>query len=114
MINLNNTTYCFRFADQVSVGDEVAAQKNDELLPEKVVNVSSFTMSGTSHLKYTFISCKFAISTQYNIFNNNKNFTYFINNSDSTNYIGHVILVLNDVNIYKKKVSICLYVPFLI
>ena len=38
--------YCFRYADQVSVGDEVAIQKDDQLLPVRVVNISSITMSG--------------------------------------------------------------------
>ena len=55
LITLKNTTYCFRYADQVSVGDEVAFPKDDEFLPTKLVNVSSFTMPGICHLKFVFI-----------------------------------------------------------
>ena len=74
-MTLNNAKYCFRYADQVSVGDEVAAQIDDELLPKKVVNVSSSTMPGICHLKYVFISI--VISIHCNIFNNNINLTHF-------------------------------------
>ena len=36
----------YRYADQVSVGDEVLVLRNDELMPAKVMNVSSIIMQG--------------------------------------------------------------------
>ena len=36
----------FRFADQVTVGDEVLIQMNNYLTPGKVINVSSSDMQG--------------------------------------------------------------------
>ena len=36
----------FRFAEQISVGDEVIIPRNDELTPAKVTNVSVITMQG--------------------------------------------------------------------
>ena len=45
-----NNTLLYRYASQVSVGDEVLVLRNDELMPVKVVNVSSLIMQGNSHL----------------------------------------------------------------
>ena len=46
----------FRYADYVSVGDEVLAiQKHDELIPAKVINVSSFNMQGTFYPYMSFL-----------------------------------------------------------
>ena len=36
----------FRYADLVTVGDEVLIQENFQLNPSKVVNISSFLMQG--------------------------------------------------------------------
>ena len=38
--------YFFRYAEQLSNGDEVLIQKNFELSPEKVINVSDIIMTG--------------------------------------------------------------------
>ena len=38
--------YFFRYAEQLSSGDEVLIQKNFELSPEKVINVSDIIMTG--------------------------------------------------------------------
>ena len=48
--------FCFRYADEVSVGDEVLAQGNDEFIPEKVLNVSTFPLQG-NHNFCLFLSC---------------------------------------------------------
>ena len=36
----------YRYADQVSVDDEVMVLRNDELMTARVMNVSSFMMQG--------------------------------------------------------------------
>ena len=36
----------FRFADKILMGDDVLVNGNDELSPEKVTNVTGFTMQG--------------------------------------------------------------------
>ena len=41
----------FRYADQVSIGDEVLVRRNDELIPGNVTNISSFMMQGINHFK---------------------------------------------------------------
>ena len=38
--------YIFRYADQVSLDDEVLVNKNDEFIPTRVINVSSLMMQG--------------------------------------------------------------------
>ena len=38
--------FCFRYADQVSVGDEILVQENNELIPDKVIKKSNFVMEG--------------------------------------------------------------------
>ena len=38
--------FLFRFAEQISVGDEVIIPRNDELTPAKVTNVSVIAMQG--------------------------------------------------------------------
>ena len=45
-----NNMLLYRYASQVSVGDEVLVLRNDELMPVEVVNVSSLIMQGKSHL----------------------------------------------------------------
>ena len=51
---------CFlRYAEQLSIGDEVLIQNNFELSPEKVVNVSDISRTGKNHsffLVYYFCS----------------------------------------------------------
>ena len=43
----SSTTICFfRYADQVSIGNEVLVEGNDELTPAKVINVNSSSMQG--------------------------------------------------------------------
>ena len=37
----------FRFADQVAIGDEVLLYRKDELVPIKVLKISSILMKGT-------------------------------------------------------------------
>ena len=36
------------YTDEVSVGDDVLVQENDELIPAKVIRVASALMQGTS------------------------------------------------------------------
>ena len=36
----------FRYADKISIGDEVLAQENDDLTPAKVTDTPSFTLQG--------------------------------------------------------------------
>ena len=43
---ITNNIFCSRFADQVSVGDEVMVLDNDKLRPEKVINISDLIMQG--------------------------------------------------------------------
>ena len=38
--------FIFRYADRVSVGDEILAQVNDEMVPTKVINVSNLILQG--------------------------------------------------------------------
>ena len=38
--------FLFRFAEQISVGDEVIIPRNDELTPAKITNVSVIAMQG--------------------------------------------------------------------
>ena len=38
--------YSFRFADKISVGDEVLVEGYDDFKPVKVVNVTMFVMPG--------------------------------------------------------------------
>ena len=47
-----NVFISFRYADQVSVGDEVLLQVNDELTPVKVTHVSNIILQG-NYLKTT-------------------------------------------------------------
>ena len=42
----HNNMLWYRYADQVSVGDEVMVLRNDKLMSAKVMNVSSFIMQG--------------------------------------------------------------------
>ena len=44
--NLNHLSFSYSYAGQVSVGDEVLVQKDDNILPAKVINVSSIIMQG--------------------------------------------------------------------
>ena len=44
----------FRYAAQVSVGDEVIIARNDKLMPAKVTNVSRIIIQGNS-LSYLFV-----------------------------------------------------------
>ena len=53
----------YRYADQVSVGDEVMVLRNDKFMPAKVMNVSNLIMQGNYSL-----SC-----IDVNIFVNPKN-----------------------------------------
>ena len=41
-----NGIYCFRYANQVSVGDEILVQENNKLIPDKVIKKSDFVMEG--------------------------------------------------------------------
>ena len=44
--NLNHLSFSYSYAGQVSVGDEILVQKDDNILPAKVINVSSIIMQG--------------------------------------------------------------------
>ena len=44
----------YRYADQVSVGDEVMVLRNDKLMPAKVMNGSSLIMNGNYSLSYFY------------------------------------------------------------
>ena len=41
---------CFRYANNISLGDEVLVNKNDQLIPEKVENISILLMQGNGIL----------------------------------------------------------------
>ena len=41
--------YFLRYVGQLSEGDEVLSQKNFDLSPEKVVNISDISMQGKNH-----------------------------------------------------------------
>ena len=38
--------FCFRYADQVSIDDEILVQENNKLIPDKVIKKSDFVMEG--------------------------------------------------------------------
>ena len=42
--------FCFRFAEQVSINDEVLVQEKNEFAPAKVINVSHMKMQGIHHV----------------------------------------------------------------
>ena len=39
--------FLLRFADQIAIGDEILVNKKDELVPTKVLKISSLLMKGT-------------------------------------------------------------------
>ena len=43
-----------RFAHDIAAGDCVLIQKNDQLVPEKVINVSSIAIQGNNFVVSTF------------------------------------------------------------
>ena len=45
----------FRFADKVSIGNEILVEGNDHLTPAKVMNIRSFTMEGNPQLTLIFL-----------------------------------------------------------
>ena len=51
----------FRYADQVSHGDEVLVNENNDLIPVKIISVSNFTLQGKHYLQMIFISLCFLI-----------------------------------------------------
>ena len=57
--------FSYRYADQVSVGDEVMVLRNDKLMPSKVMDVSSLTMQGNYNISYIclHLSCIFSHPT---------------------------------------------------
>ena len=54
------TDLFYRYADQVSVGDEVLLQVKDELAPAKVTNVSNVILQG-KYLLRKITTCPFSI-----------------------------------------------------
>ena len=46
--------FCFRYADRVSVGDEILVQENNELIPDKVIKKSTFVMEGKNLFKIVY------------------------------------------------------------
>ena len=55
------TIFGFRYADQVSVGDEVLAQGNEEFTSEKILNVSTFPLQGNQNCCLIIIRLVFQI-----------------------------------------------------
>ena len=49
-----NGIYYYRYADQVSVGDEILVQNNNELIPDKVIEESKFVMEGKNLFKIVY------------------------------------------------------------
>ena len=49
LVSFNFTVMSFRYAEQVSNGDEVLVQGNYKLNPQKVVNVSDISLPGNNH-----------------------------------------------------------------
>ena len=47
--NFSAMEYFLRYAGQLSKGDEVLIEKNFEVIPEKVVNISDISMQGRNH-----------------------------------------------------------------
>ena len=41
-----------RYANQLSIGDEILVQENNELIPEQVINVSNIIMQGNHYFKF--------------------------------------------------------------
>ena len=50
-----NTIFLFSYADEVSVGDEVMALRNDNLIVAKVINISSLFMQGNKIISAVFV-----------------------------------------------------------
>ena len=48
-----------RYADQLSIGDEVLVERNSELAPEKVINISIYHMQGRPYFKYLDFASQF-------------------------------------------------------
>ena len=46
------TCYCFSYAEDVSVNDEVLVQGSNNLVPAKVIKVSNSVMQGNYNVKY--------------------------------------------------------------
>ena len=46
--------FCFRYADQVSVGDEILVQEINELIPDKVIKKCTFVMEGKNLFKIVY------------------------------------------------------------
>ena len=45
----------FRYAEDITIGDDLLVQINSKLIPKKVIQVSSFTMQGDNVVpKYNF------------------------------------------------------------
>ena len=38
----------FRYADQVSIGDEVLVERNNQLIPENITKISNVKMQGNT------------------------------------------------------------------
>ena len=49
ILNLWAFILYLRYAGQVSVGDEVLVNKNGEMIPTEIVNISDFIMQGNNH-----------------------------------------------------------------
>ena len=45
-ITASNESVSNRYADQVSIGDEVLLERNNKIIPAEVLDVSSFIMQG--------------------------------------------------------------------
>ena len=41
--------FFYRYADLLSIDDEVLVKENDDLIPVKIINVSNSIMQGISH-----------------------------------------------------------------
>ena len=51
-VNVKDLIQCFRYSDEMSIGDEVLVNGNNAMIPAKVVNISSLTMQGSWWFSY--------------------------------------------------------------
>ena len=49
MFNYVTLQMCFRYADQITVGDELLVHGNGHIMQARVINVSSSVMQGGNH-----------------------------------------------------------------
>ena len=55
-MQINYVWFLFRFANQVSIGDEVLTMENDSVTAARVINISNLIMKGNIQLSQNFYS----------------------------------------------------------